>query len=259
MELDILFWLAIGAIYLFQMFAGRNKRKQVPGQPRVETGPSYEQPGGLPGASAETYSETSPGSRQRHQTGSETETAPTLQDALREISDILSGKPVGASGGSSPDAIETTGEHKPKPEAVPDRKVGVEYRSPLEKKTESRAERTKRLAELRKKHRTHRTKPLGGDRSDAPVLDENVFERRARPPRSSTYDDIFESPLYESFGDPIDHKELKVEILDSQTPAVDNLRKDLRLSRDEARRGIILSEILRPPLSKRGKQAGPER
>lgn len=262
MELDILFWLAIGAIYLFQMFAGR-KKPPAPGRPPVRTGPANDQSGTLtrhPGQS-ERPAGTATGSST---SGAGGEAPASLQDALREISDILSGKPPTAGGGESDRSGSPTVATPSRPERPPSPAPGqparsqsrsdrarTTFKSPLKRDKESPEARAERLAKLRKKHRTHRTTPLGGERTGPPVLDENVFERRSRPPRSSTYDDLFESPLYESFGDPIEHRELKVEILEPNVPVVDALPEELGLSKDEARRGIVLSEILGPPVSKR--------
>lgn len=259
MELDILFWLAIGAIYLFQMFAGRDKRKQVPGQTPVPT-PAGGHSNRTAGESARrdrASSGTSTGPPSPSSNTGQDQSSPTLQDALREISDILSGKPVGQetqaddTGSSASSASRPNGGSGPKRESPPKRRVDSEFKSPLRREKESAEQRSRRLAELRKKHRTHRTRPLGGSRSESSVLDEDAFERRSRPPRSSTYDDLFESPLYESFGDPIDHQELKVEILEPAIPVVDGLQKGMILTRADARRGIILSEILGPPVSKK--------
>jgi hypothetical protein len=253
MDYDILFWLAIGAIYLFQAFAGRKKRRNAPGAPPVPADAT----GTHPGTTTEDSRRGPPGVKRRPSSDAGSRPAPaSLQDALREISDVLSGRTpetAGPSGTTNMAEGASVPKRKPAPgsRTRPAATTGdMEFHSPIRRRSDSPAEKEADLAEIRKRHRTHRRKPLAEEQPVRPGLDEDVFERRSRAPRSSTYDDMFESPLYEPFGDPIEHKKLKVEILQPKSP-IRKLPGGRSLTREEARRGIVLSEILGPPVSTR--------
>lgn len=95
MDLDIIFWIAIAAIYLLQGFLGRKKPKQGPVNHPAEG--SLEDPFGGPvegradgsGASGSRYGS---GSRSGSGSGS-ADSSPEMDSALEEIRSILTGEP----------------------------------------------------------------------------------------------------------------------------------------------------------------------